>query len=57
MNQDGACKTQESGFDRRHGASTSDFRPSDSRVSIGGLVERWYYVIEGWSNPRALDGP
>jgi hypothetical protein len=26
---------------------------SDSRVSIGGLVERWYYVIEGWSNPRA----
>jgi hypothetical protein len=26
---------------------------SDSRVSIGGLIERWYYVIEGWSNPRA----
>jgi hypothetical protein len=22
-------------------------------VSIGGLVERWYDVIEGWSNPRA----
>ncbi len=24
-----------------------------SRVSIGGLIERWYYVIEGWSNPGA----
>jgi hypothetical protein len=22
-------------------------------MSIGGLVERWYCVIEGWSNPRA----
>src|ERR1700738_1059001 len=27
--------------------------PSDSRVSIGGLAERWDYVFEGWSNPRA----
>ena len=25
----------------------------DQAASIGGLVERWYCVIEGWSNPRA----
>src|SRR5216684_6135963 len=28
-------------------------KATPSRVSIGGLVERWYCVIEGWSNPRA----